>query len=219
MAQWFEKKFLEFVNVFLLFCNLGPFIWTNFRYLVIISPWKRMETFICTNLISFTQGYIVLSLFEIGALVLEKKDFQISLLSLLGKGWGLLFGQTWIPFTQGCFVPGLVETGPVVLEKKMYFHYFIIISLWKRVRPFVWTNFNPLHPTMLYAKFGWNWPCGSGEENENVKSLQTDRWMDRQKDRWSDRQTMDNRRSEKLPWAFSSDELIMDNLMLKNIIE
>ena len=24
---------------------------------------------------------------------------------------------------------------------------------------------------MICAKFGWNWPCGSGEEDENVKSL------------------------------------------------
>ena len=27
---------------------------------------------------------------------------------------------------------------------------------------------------MLCAKFGWNWPSGSREEDENVKSLQTD---------------------------------------------
>ena len=26
---------------------------------------------------------------------------------------------------------------------------------------------------MLYTKFGWSWPSGSGED-ENVKSLQTD---------------------------------------------
>ena len=31
------------------------------------------------------------------------------------------------------------------------------------------------HPRLLCAKFGWNWPSGSGEEDENVKSLQTDR--------------------------------------------
>ena len=47
---------------------------------------------------------------------------------------------------------------------------------------------------MLCAKFGWNCPCGSGEEDENVKSLQTDRWTD-------------NRWLEKLIWAFSSGEL------------
>ena len=30
---------------------------------------------------------------------------------------------------------------------------------------FIWTNLNPLHPRMLCAKFGWNWPSGSGEED------------------------------------------------------
>ena len=30
-------------------------------------------------------------------------------------------------------------------------------------------------PTMLCAKFGWNQQSGSGEEDENVKSLQTDK--------------------------------------------
>ena len=28
-----------------------------------------------------------------------------------------------------------------------------------------------LHKRMIYAKFGWNWPSGSAEEDENVKSL------------------------------------------------
>ena len=28
---------------------------------------------------------------------------------------------------------------------------------------------------MLCVKFGWNWPSGSGEKDENVKSLQMDR--------------------------------------------
>ena len=54
----------------------------------------------------------------------------------------------------------------------MYYHYFVIISPWKRTGPFIWTNLNPLHPRMFCAKFGWNRPSGSGEEDENVKSLQ-----------------------------------------------
>ena len=37
----------------------------------------------------------------------------------------------------------------------MYFHYFVIISPWKRVGPVIWTNLNPLHPRMLCANFGW----------------------------------------------------------------
>ena len=31
--------------------------------------------------------------------------------------------------------------------------------------PFIWTNLNPHDPRMLCAKFGWNWPSGSGEED------------------------------------------------------
>ena len=38
-------------------------------------------------------------------------------------------------------------------------------------------NLNPLHPRMLCAKFGSNWPSGCWED-ENVKSIQTDRWPD-----------------------------------------
>ena len=78
-------------------------------------------------------------------------------------------------------------------------HYFAFISPWRKTWPVIWTNLNPLHPRMLCAKFGWNWPGGSGEEVENVKSLQTDKR--------TDRQMTVNRRSEKLIWAFSSGEL------------
>ena len=70
-------------------------------------------------------------------------------------------------------------------------YYFSIIIPLGRAWPFIWTNLNP---GILCAKFGWNWPSGSGEEDENVKSLQTDGRTD---DRWS----------EKLTWTFSSGEL------------
>ena len=43
------------------------------------------------------------------------------------------------------------------LISSMYFHHFIIISPWKEVGPFIWTNFNTHHPVMLCAQFGWNW--------------------------------------------------------------
>ena len=61
---------------------------------------------------------------------------------------------------------------------------------------------------MLCAKFGLNWPSGSGEEDENVKSLQTDRRMDGQPtDEWWSEKLTDEWWSEKLTWAFSSGEL------------
>ena len=57
---------------------------------------------------------------------------------------------------------------------------------------------------MLCAKFGWNWPSGSEEEDEHVKSLQTDRQTD---GRMDGQTAADDRWSEKLTWAFSSGEL------------
>ena len=57
------------------------------------------------------------------------------------------------------------------LISSMYFHYFVIISPWKRAGPFIWTNLNPLHPRMLCAKFGWNWPSGSWEEDFLISSM------------------------------------------------
>ena len=70
---------------------------------------------------------------------------------------------------------------------------------------------------MIGAKFGWNWPSGSGEEDKNVKNLQTDGWTD-------------GEQSEKLTWAFSLSELkinenkiaalllgLMVNLLCKSI--
>ena len=55
----------------------------------------------------------------------------------------------------------------------MYYSYFVIISpwkragpfIWKRAGPFIWTNLNPIYPRKLCAKFGWNWPICSGQED------------------------------------------------------
>ena len=33
---------------------------------------------------------------------------------------------------------------------------------------------NIFNPVMFCAKIGWNWPSGSGEEDEHVTNLQTD---------------------------------------------
>ena len=96
----------------------------------------------------------------------------------------------------------LSGSGEDFLISSMYFHYFVIISPWERAWPFIWTNLNPLYPRMLCAKFGWNWPSGSGEKDENMKSLRRQRQR-----RQRQRRTTDKFWSEKLTWAFGSGEL------------
>lgn len=50
-------------------------------------------------------------------------------------------------------------------------NYFLIISLFKLCMALHLKNLNPHDPGMPCAKFGWNWPIGSGEEDENLKSF------------------------------------------------
>ena len=56
---------------------------------------------------------------------------------------------------------------------------------------------------MHCAQFGWNWPSGSGEEDENVKSLRRQQQQRQQQRRW----TKDKFWSLKFTWAFGSGEL------------
>ena len=104
-----------------------------FRYFVryhlpLIKGWA-----LHLNWIPFTHGCFVLSLVEIGPVVLEIRDFFfissmyfrwfVIIFPWKRARWSPSFEQTWIPFTQGFFVPSLFEIGPVVLEKK--------IKMWK----------------------------------------------------------------------------------------
>ena len=126
--------------------------------------------------IPFTQGCFVTSLVEIGPwfwrrrflkfvnvfslfcnyLPLEKVGLFIwtNLNSIHQRMHCAKFGWNW----PSC-------SGEDFQISSMYFRYFVMISLWKRAWPFIWTNLNPLFPRMLCSKFGWNLPRGSGEED------------------------------------------------------
>ena len=79
----------------------------------------------------------------------------------------------------------------------MYFRYFIIFSLGKKVGPFIWTNLSPHHPRMHCANFGWNWSSGSWEDAENTEGGM-DVWSGKQTDRQTDRKA---HLSFQLRWA------------------
>ena len=139
---------------------------------IFVNPW-----------VPFT--HFLPSLVEIGLVVLKKKTLNfISVFSLflydlpLGKGSAPSFEQFWIPFT---LYPGMLcakfgwnwpsgSGGQDFKILSMYFRSFVIISPWKRARPFIWIAITQ----KCCAKFGWNWPCGSGGEDENVKVYNND---------------------------------------------
>ena len=168
MAQWFCRRgFIKVLNVFLLFPNYLPFekgVALHLNKIEFPSP----KDALCQVWLKLVQCFW------------RRRFLKVLFpqLSPLWEGFGPSFEQTLIPFTRGYFVPNLVKIGPLVLEKKIlkiYFYYFTIISPLGRTWPFIWTNLNSLHPRMLCAKFG------SGEEDENVKSLQTDGRTDRRR--------------------------------------
>ena len=73
--------------------------------------------------------------------------------------------------------------------RRRFFNFVNVFLLFRNYLPlekggsFICSNLSPLHPRMHCAKFGRNWPSGFGEEDENAKSLQTDRQIDGQTDR------------------------------------
>ena len=129
-----------------------------------------------------TQGCLVPSYVEISLEILEKKLFE----SLHFCYFIICFiaPSKWVCLNVNKLymrIPalGLVEIVRLVLKEEifkmlpMYLHYIAIISPWKRawrfVIPFTW---------MICAKFSWNWPVDSGEEDKIVKSVQTGRnWL------------------------------------------
>ena len=53
----------------------------------------------------------------------------------------------------------------------IYFRYFIIISPWRMVGPFIWTNLNLLHQMIFSAKFSGKYPSGSEKEDFLILSM------------------------------------------------
>ena len=136
LVQWFlRRRFLNYVNCFLLFCNYLP----------------------------LEKG---------GALHLNKLESPSPKDALC---------QVWLKLVQWFLRSRFFKIS------SMYFSYFVIISPWKRAGLFIWGNLNALHPKMLYAKFGWNWPSGSVEEDENVKSLRQQQQRRQQRGRTTDK--------------------------------
>ena len=136
----------------------------------------RIEWFFITNLTFFTQGCFAPDLVEIAPVALEKKIFNSVNCSVF-----LLFGNV-LPLEKG---GPFIWTNLNTLYPRMhcakfgwnwlsgsgedFFNFFNVFLPFGNYLPlergggFIWTNLNPHHPRMLCAKFGWNWPSGSGK--------------------------------------------------------
>ena len=93
------------------------------------------------------------------------------------KRTGLFIWTNLNPLHPRMHCAKLVEIGQVVPEKNIFFNFDNVVSLFsnylplKMAGPFIWTNLNSLHPSMHDAKFGWNWPCCSGEEDFLISQM------------------------------------------------
>ena len=173
--------------------KLAKWFWTGrflilsmyFRYIVIISPRKRAWSFIWTKL-NHLHPRVLCAKF---AWLKLAQWFFIRRFLNWKRVLPLTFKQTWIPFTQGCFVSIWLKLAQWFWGRRFsnFINVFSLIGNHLPLEQDVALHLNKLeyfhHPMMLCAKFGWNWPSDSGEEDENVKSLQTDRQMDGQTDR------------------------------------
>ena len=127
----------------------------------------------------------MVSLVEISSVVLEgrflkiwSKQFHNFLIISPSKKWGLHLyklestlpkdasWQVWLKLAQWFWRRRFLNFVNIFL----LFCYYL--PLGKGI-VLCWTNLNPLHPRMLCTKFDLNWHSGSGEEEENVKSLTT----------------------------------------------
>ena len=159
-----------------------------FHYFVIISPWKKVGTFICINLNSLysrmlcakfgsnwpsgsgEEDFLILSMYfryfviispwkRAGPVIWTNLNPLHPRMLLAKFGWNWLSGSEEEDF----------------LISSMYFRYFVIISPWKKAGTFICINLNSLWQRMLCAKIGWqkmlcakigwNWPSGSGEKD------------------------------------------------------
>ena len=156
-----EDDFLNFINVY--------------RYFVKLSPLGkgRGPSFVQTW-IPFTQGCFVSSLVKIGSVDLEKKKYFVHVFLLfryylpLEKGRGLHLKKLESPSSKDALCQVWIKLAQWFWRR--FLNFVNVFSLFPNYLPL--EKGGALHlkklespsPRMFCAKFGWNWPSGSGED-------------------------------------------------------
>ena len=110
--------------------------------------------------ITFTQSCFVPSWVEIGPVVLEKIFKLPPCIFVIISHWIRLRAFIWTSFSPHhqrtlCKCSMVLER--IFKFRQCIFSYFIIITPWKRVGPFICIKLNLLNPSIHCVKSGWNW--------------------------------------------------------------
>ena len=82
--------------------------------------------------------------------------------------WPFHLNKRKSSFPKDAFSQVWLKTAQWFYERRfLNFRHFVIFFPWKMRG----LHLNSLHPKMLCAKFGWNWPSGSGEEDFQILSM------------------------------------------------
>ena len=129
-----------------------------FDYVVAISSWKRAGPSIWTNLNSLKAMILCAKIRwnwpscsgEFFIFLFYQCIIVISYITPFWKVRGPSYEHILFSITQGCIVPSFDWNWPSGSREEdfsilsIYFRYFVIISPWKRMRPFIWTNLDYL---------------------------------------------------------------------------
>ena len=111
-------------------------------------------------------------LVKIGPIVLEKINFKFrqcifAIRNFLPLEKGVALYESPSPKDALCQIRLQLAQW---FKRRRFLNFDYVFSLFcyylplEKSEPFIWINLNLLHPRMLYAKFGWNWPSDSEED-------------------------------------------------------
>ena len=175
LALWFLRRFLKIVNVFL-------------PYSILLSPLRKEHgPSFEQKWIPITQGcFVPIKFVKIGPVVLRRRFLKIvnvfspySYYLPLEKGLALHLKKSESASLKDALNQVRLKFALWFLRKKLL-KFVNVISLFLYYIPLdkgvalFWNKLESPIPKDALYQVCWNWPSGSWEEDENVKSLQTD---------------------------------------------
>ena len=151
--QFWLRGFLNFIIVFLLFCNYPPLEKDG------VLPLNKLESPSPKN--ALCQVWLKLAHW-----FLKRRLLNFVIVFSLSPNYLPLEKSRDLHLNK-------LESSPTKdSSEEDIFNFVNVFSLFHNYLPlemggggFIWTILNPLYPKMLCAKFGCNWPSGSGEDD------------------------------------------------------